>query len=146
MRTDTAIRAETFHPYRVSQVWAALTDPAALTRWLLPNDFAAKAGHRFTFQTDPVPPFDGVVQCEVVEVEPLRSLTYTWLGQSGTPTLVRWELTAGKWQGAGGTLLVSLHSGFDLSDEAALAEYRALAPNWGGGRVAALDRVLDSLD
>jgi uncharacterized protein YndB with AHSA1/START domain len=146
MRTDSAIRAETFHPYRVGQVWTALTDPAALAGWLLPNDFEATAGHWCTFRGDPEPPsFDGIVHCEVVEVEPLRSLTFTWRGQAGATTLVRWELTAGKWQGAGGTLLVSLHSGFDLTDDAQLAAFRALAPRWGGGYVAALDRVLQAL-
>ena len=62
---------EFYLPYTPEQVWRALTDSAALERWLMPNDFAARVGHRFTFRTTPVPPyFDGIVHCEVTEVDP----------------------------------------------------------------------------
>lgn len=70
-------RVYTHSPERV---WRALTDPTALARWLMENDFEPRVGHRFQFTTDPAPGFDGVVDCEVLAVEPPRFLSYTWTG------------------------------------------------------------------
>jgi len=39
-------KARYSHP--VSAVWHALTDPAALSTWLMPNDFAPTVGQRFS--------------------------------------------------------------------------------------------------
>ncbi len=62
------------------RVWRALTDPEALPRWLMENDFEPRVGHRFQFKADPAPGFDGIVDCEVLAVEPPRFLSYTWTG------------------------------------------------------------------
>lgn len=62
------------------RVWRALTDPKALARWLMANDFEPRVGHRFQFKTDPAPGFNGIVDCEVLAVEPPRFLSYTWIG------------------------------------------------------------------
>ena len=35
----------------------------------MPNDFSSKVGHVFTMQTKPGPGFDGVVRCEVLELD-----------------------------------------------------------------------------
>lgn len=145
-RTDSAIRTETFYPHPVARVWRALTDPAALAEWLMPNDFAPVLGHRFTFRTQPVPPhFDGVVHCEVVELVPEKSLAYTWSGMAGMDTLVRWELAAVRRDGVTGTLLVGVHSGFDLTDPAQLAGFQSMSGGWGGHMATSLDRVLAGL-
>ncbi len=58
----------------------ALTDPVALGAWLMPNDFEATLGHRFTFRTDPGPGFDGIVHCEVLTLEPPRRMVWSWRG------------------------------------------------------------------
>lgn len=62
------------------RVWRALTEPEALARWLMENDFEPRVGHRFQFRTDPAPGFDGIVDCEVLAVEPPTYLSYTWTG------------------------------------------------------------------
>ncbi len=62
------------------RVWRALTEPEALARWLMENDFEPRVGHRFQFRTDPAPGFDGIVDCEVLAVEPPTFLSYTWAG------------------------------------------------------------------
>lgn len=142
-RTDSAIRTETFYPHPPARVWHALTDPGALAQWLMPNDFRPVLRHRFTFTTEPAPPyFDGVVHCEVVELDPPVALAYTWRGLPGMNTLVRWELRAETRDGVAGTLLLGTHSGFDLTDPAQLAGFQAMSGGWGGRMVAALDRVL----
>ena len=145
-RTDSAIRTETFHPHPPERVWRALTEPAALAAWLMPNDFVAELGHRFTFRTEPAPPyFDGVIHCEVTELVPPKSLAYTWRGLPGMHTRVRWELVPATQDGVAGTSLIGVHSGFDLTDPAQLAGFQAMSGGWGGHMVAALDRVLATL-
>jgi uncharacterized protein YndB with AHSA1/START domain len=146
-RTESAIRTETFYAHPRDRVWRALTDPTALAAWLMPNDFAPELGHRFTFRTQAVPPyFDGIVHCEVVELDPPTSVAYTWRGMAGMDTVVRWELTAAERDGVAGTVLVGVHSGFDLTDPSQLEGFRQMSGGWGGGMSENLDRVLASLD
>jgi uncharacterized protein YndB with AHSA1/START domain len=144
-RTDSAIRTETFYRHSPDRVWRALTDSDALAAWLMPNDFVPELGRRFTFRTQPVPPyFDGVVHCEVVELDPPSVLSYTWRGMAGMDTVMRWELFATERDGVAGTLLVGVHSGFDLADESQLRAFRGMSGGWGGRKMtAAFELVLD---
>lgn len=64
------------------RVWRALADAATLGQWLMPNDFVAELGHRFTFRMKPQRGWDGVTHCEVIELEPLRRLAYSYRGQA----------------------------------------------------------------
>jgi uncharacterized protein YndB with AHSA1/START domain len=66
------------HP--VERVWAALTSSSALAAWLMPNDFKPVIGHHFSFRTRPAPGFDGIVHCQVVEMEPPSRMVWTWAG------------------------------------------------------------------
>ncbi len=83
----------------IERVWNALTDPATLSRWMLfkSNDFQPVVGHAFQFRD--APGFDGVIDCEVLEVDKPRRLSYTWasdqVGPSNLqfPTVVTWTLT-----------------------------------------------------
>ena len=68
MKAD--IDASVVYPHPVDRVWEALTSSEALAAWLMPNDFKPAVGHRFTFRTKPAPGFDGVVRCEVLELDP----------------------------------------------------------------------------
>lgn len=88
-------------------VWAALTDSRQLGAWLMPNDFAPKVGHRFTFRTKPAPGFDGVVRCEVLELRAPERVAFTWVG-GPLDTVVRFDLEAV----AGGTRITLRHAGF----------------------------------
>jgi uncharacterized protein YndB with AHSA1/START domain len=145
-RAESAIRTSTFYPHPADRVWRGLTDSDALAAWLMPNDFLPVLGHRFTFRTQPVPPyFDGIVHCEVIELSPPFSLAYTWAGLAGMNTVVRWTLSAAARDGVDGTVLVGVHSGFDLGDPAQLEGFRSMSGGWGGGMVAALDKVLARL-
>lgn len=71
MRTATVEREI---PYPAEKIWRALTQPHLISEWLLRNDFAPVIGHRFTFNTA----WGGVMNCQVLELEPNRSLSYTW--------------------------------------------------------------------
>ena len=61
------------------KVWRALTDPALLSEWLLPAiGFKLEPGAEFMFKTQPYPGWDGTVNCQLVEIEPQRKLSYKW--------------------------------------------------------------------
>lgn len=66
-------------PHPPAKVWRALTTPELLAEWLLPViGFELEPGVPFTFKTQPHPGWDGVVNCRMIEVEPLRKLSYAW--------------------------------------------------------------------
>ena len=57
-------------PHPPEKVWRALTQTALLEDWLMKNDFTPTVGAKFTFRTQPMPHWNGVVECEVLAVEP----------------------------------------------------------------------------
>lgn len=79
------------------------------------NDFKPVVGHQFRFVTKPKVKigFDGIVYCEVLEVVPLRRLSYSWKGGPGNgkitlDSVVTWTLTPKD----NGTELLLEHTGF----------------------------------
>jgi len=61
-------------PHPPEKVWRALTEPHLIEEWLMKNDFKPAVGHRFNLRGD----WGGVLDCEVLAVEPNRTLSYTW--------------------------------------------------------------------
>ena len=56
------------------KVWRALTQSHLMDEWLMKNDFQPVVGHRFKLRGE----WGGVLECEVLAVEPYSSLSYTW--------------------------------------------------------------------
>jgi uncharacterized protein YndB with AHSA1/START domain len=56
------------------KLWRALTQPHLIEEWLMKNDFTPVVGHRFNLSGD----WGGVLDCEVIAVEPNTSLSYSW--------------------------------------------------------------------
>jgi uncharacterized protein YndB with AHSA1/START domain len=71
VRTVVVEREFAFPP---EKLWRALTQPHLIEAWLMRNDFAPEPGHRFNLTGD----WGGVLDCEVLAVEPNRRLSYTW--------------------------------------------------------------------
>ena len=61
-------------PYPPEKIWRALTQPHLIAEWLMQNDFAAVVGHRFNLRGE----WGGVLDCEVLAIEPHKTLSYTW--------------------------------------------------------------------
>jgi uncharacterized protein YndB with AHSA1/START domain len=61
-------------PHPPEKIWRALTRPHLMAEWLMQNDFAPAVGHRFKLRGE----WGGVLDCEVLEIEPHRSLSYSW--------------------------------------------------------------------
>ena len=94
MKAD--IDATVSYPHPVSRVWEALTSSEALAAWLMPNDFEPAVAHRFTLRTKPAPGFDGIVRCEVLELDPPRRMVWSWAGGTiDTTVTFTLEQTAG---------------------------------------------------
>lgn len=119
----------------IDRVWHALTDSETLSKWMLfqTNNFKPEIGHTFQFKDAPY--YDGVIDCEVTEVDEPNRLAYTWSteGVDGQPhtTVVTWTLTAA---GDGVTQLQLEQSGF-----------RADAKQELGGAKAGWKAQLDAL-
>ena len=79
-------------PFSPEKIWRVLTQPHLIEEWLMKNDFQPVAGHRFTLRADPQPGWTGVIDCEVVTVEPNRVLSYRW-GALGVDSVVTLTLT-----------------------------------------------------
>ncbi|HEY8615971.1 SRPBCC domain-containing protein [Phenylobacterium sp.] len=71
-RRTAVVERELPHP--PEKVWRALTQPHLLEEWLMKTDFAPVVGHRFQLRGE----WGGVLDGEVLVVEPNRTLAYTW--------------------------------------------------------------------
>ena len=60
-------------PFPPEKIWRALTRPHLIEEWLMKNDFKLVVGHGFNLRAD-----WGVVDCQVLAVEPNKTLSYTW--------------------------------------------------------------------
>lgn len=69
------------------KIWRALTQPHLIEEWLMKNDFRPVVHHSFKLSAD-----WGAVDCKVLEVEPNRTLSYTWAAH-GLESVVIWTLT-----------------------------------------------------
>lgn len=133
-QTDTVSLEFELH-HAPEKVWRALTDPALLADWLLPVvDLKLEPGAAFTFNAQPQPGWDGIVNCRMLEIEAHRKLRYTWaVGGMGLDTVVTFTLTPT----ASGTRLSLTQSGFTPEQKKNFAGARY---GWKlmGGRLAAL--------
>ena len=101
------------------------------------NDFQPVVGHRFNFRSTPVPGWDGVINAEVLVLEPNSRLSYSW-GTMGMESVVAWTLTPTK----DGTHVRMEQSGFRSEEDPAYKGAR-----WGWTKfIGNLERVVGGLD
>ena len=138
-----SIVVERVMPHPPEKIWRALTQGALIEAWLMANDFQPVVGQRFNFRATPMAHWNGVVDCQVLVVEPPVRLSYSWNASGdeaagGLKTVVTWTLTPAP----GGTLVRMEQSGFRPEDE---ANYQGA--NYGWQRfVGGLERVVAGLD
>jgi uncharacterized protein YndB with AHSA1/START domain len=105
--TTRTLVIERVFPHPPEKLWRALTESPLVAQWLMKNDFEPVVGRRFQFRADPVPNWNGIIDCEVLVVDPLKQLSYSW-GTLGLGSVVLFTLTPE----AGGTHVRMEHSGF----------------------------------
>lgn len=111
--TTRTLVVERIFPHPPEKLWRALTESPLLAQWLMNNDFEPAVGHKFQFRREPVQNWNGVIDCEVLVVDPLKQLSYSW-GAMGLGTVVLWTLTATE----SGTHLRMEQSGFGPDQKA----------------------------
>ena len=107
-------------PFPPEKIWRALTQPHLIEEWLMKNDFVPVVGHRFNLRRTPRPDVNIVLDCQVLVVEPNKTLSYTW-GGLGLESVVTWTLIPT----STGTRLRMEHSGFRLDQRQAYGGARA---------------------
>jgi uncharacterized protein YndB with AHSA1/START domain len=74
--TETrSVIVEREFPFAPERLWRALTQPHLIEEWLMKNDFKPTVGHRFNLRGE----WGGVLDCEVLAIEPNKTLSYTWI-------------------------------------------------------------------
>jgi uncharacterized protein YndB with AHSA1/START domain len=119
-------------PHPPEKIWRALTQPHLIEEWLMKNDFKPVVDHRFNLRAD-----WGAVDCQVLAVEPNKTLSYTWAAY-GLESVVTWTLTTT----STGTHLRMEQSGFRPDQQQA---YQGASYGWQRF-VAGLERVVAGLD
>ena len=115
--TASSLLIERELPHPLEKVWRALTQSALIEAWLLKNDFEPVVGHRFTLRAPPMPQWNGLVDCEVLAIEPPARLAYSWkVGEDG-PGAMRTVVTLTLTPTPGGTHLRMEQSGFRTDQE-----------------------------
>jgi uncharacterized protein YndB with AHSA1/START domain len=72
--------------YPPEKIWRALTEPHLIEDWLMKTDFEPVADRKFKLTGD-----WGAVDCQVLKVEPPRTLAYSWAA-NGLESVVTWTL------------------------------------------------------
>ncbi len=112
------------------KLWRALTENPLIAQWLMKNDFEPMVGRKFQFRSEPVANWNGVIDCEVLIVDPQKQLSYSW-SSMGLDFVVLWTLTPAD----GGTQLRMEQSGFGPDQQKAY-----------GGAKYGWRRFLDNLE
>ena len=113
MDTTRSVVIEREMSYPPEKIWRALTEGTLIKEWLMDNDFQPKVGHKFKFRSTPMPNWNGIIDSEVLVVEPDKTLSYSW-NSMGLESVVVWTLVAT----SGGTLVRMEQSGFRPDQEA----------------------------
>jgi uncharacterized protein YndB with AHSA1/START domain len=120
------------------KVWRALTEPALLAEWLLPVvEGKLEPGAAFKLQTQPYPGWDGSVNCRVLEIEPQRKLSYTWVVGDMLNTVLTFTLTPA----TSGTRLSLVQSGFKPDQKQNFGGARYGWKMMGGKLIDLLERI-----
>lgn len=107
------------------------------------NDFEPVVGHRFNFRAAPINGWNGVTDCEVLEIILFQRLSYSWNASGdqapdGLKTIVTWTLTPRET----GTHVRMEQSGFRPAD---ISNYQGANYGWQK-YFAGLERVVAGIE
>jgi uncharacterized protein YndB with AHSA1/START domain len=138
------IKHQFFFPHPARTVWDYLTKPELMEQWLMKNDFELVVGLDFQFRTNPITSlnFDGIFYCKVLEIIPLKKLSYSWSSGPGNEeitldSVVVWTLQPRD----NGTELFLEHSGFAKKEN--LDFYSGLNHGWVE-KLQKIDKLLNA--
>jgi uncharacterized protein YndB with AHSA1/START domain len=135
--TTRSVVIEKELPHPPEKIWRALTEGPLIKEWLMENDFQPVEGHSFTLRMQPMPNWNGVIDCQVLVVEPHKKLSYSW-GAFGLGTVVAFTLEPT----SSGTLLRMEQSGFRSDQD---ANYKGAQYGWKNF-IGKLEQVVAGLE
>lgn len=125
------IKHQYFFAHPVETVWEYLTNSELMAQWLMKNDFQPILGHEFQFRTGGKPNlnFDGIFYCKVLDIDPPKTLSYSWNcgpgnGEINLKSVVTWQLEPRD----NGTEVFLDHRGFEKAEN--LDMYHGLMHGW----------------
>ena len=95
------------YPHPPEAVWKGITTASSIERWLMPNDFKPVVGHKFQLRSKPMPGWSGIIDAEVLDLDPPRRMAWRWVSD-WMDTTVTFTLEPV----AEGTHLRLVHDGF----------------------------------
>ena len=119
------------------KIWRALTQPHLMEEWLMKTDFKPVKGQKFNFRNQPKPDINVVVDCEVLDVEPYKTLSYSWAAY-GLDSVVTFTLEPTP----SGTIVRMEQTGFRPDQDLA---YKGAKASWKQF-IARLEHVVAELD
>jgi uncharacterized protein YndB with AHSA1/START domain len=135
--TTRSLVIEREMPHPPEKIWRALTQGPLVEEWLMKNDFQPVVGHSFNFRSTPVPGWNGIIDSEVLLIEPNSRLSYSW-STMGMNSVVTWTLTPTK----AGTHVRMEQTGFRSEQDAA---YKGATYGWTKF-IGNMERVVAGLD
>jgi uncharacterized protein YndB with AHSA1/START domain len=140
------IQHQFFYAHSVETVWAYLTSSELMAQWLMKNDFEPEVGRDFQFKTGPIASldFDGIFYCRVLDIDPLKKLSYSWNSGPGSgkitlESVVTWQLEPRE----NGTQVFLDHRGFAQKEN--LDFYNGLLHGWVE-KLHNIDKLLNPVD
>lgn len=81
---EKEIKQSWFFKQPPEEVWDYLTKPELIEQWLMKSNFQPIVGYKFQFTFVPKADsaYAGVVDCEVLTVNPYTKLSYSWNGST----------------------------------------------------------------
>jgi uncharacterized protein YndB with AHSA1/START domain len=135
--TTRSLVIEREMPHTPEKIWRALAQGSLIEEWLMKNDFQPVVGHRFQFRSTPAPNWNGIIDGEVLVVEPNSRLAYSW-GSMGGTSVVTWTLTPT----SGGTRVRMEQTGFRSEED---GNYKGASYGWNKF-IGSLESVAGKLD
>lgn len=123
VETADTIKLSHFYSHSPEEVWKALSDEKAISKWFIQADFQPLVGYVYTFTHETT-----TITGEVLVANPPERLSYTWI-VSGTAvsTVVTWDLQ----EKDGGTELTITHSGIEKYGDSAINMFNSFKQGWG---------------
>jgi uncharacterized protein YndB with AHSA1/START domain len=112
----------------IKTVWRVLTTPEQVAVWVGAVGFQPQVGAKFEFHAPPQGDWNGITYSEVMEIEPLRRLVFSWAVPGAPATQVEFTLRAAGEQ----TEVTLVHSGWEQFPPEIKPVRDGLDGGWGG--------------
>ena len=124
----------------IQTVWKVMTSPEQVAIWVGAVGFQPQIGSKFEFHAPPRGDWNGITYSEILVLEPLHRLIFTWAVPNAPVTQVEFTLTEVGHQ----TEVELVHSGWDQFPPEVRPIRDGLDHGWGGHVLPQLKQAAES--